>query len=49
MRDKRRKSSINTAIEFDKTQLIDKRLIDKASLWILRIILKLDGHREFID
>ena len=46
---RRRKQSVNTAIDFDKSQLIDKRLIDKASLWILRIILNLGGHREFID
>ena len=49
MRRRNRRKTINTAIEFDKTQLIDKRLIDKASLWILRIILNLDGHRELID
>jgi SpoVK/Ycf46/Vps4 family AAA+-type ATPase len=46
---RKRKETINTTIDFDKTQLIDKRLIDKASLWILRIILNLGGHREFID
>ena len=40
---------INTLIDFDKTQLIDKELIDKASLWMLRIILNLDGHRELIN
>ena len=45
----RRKKIVNTAIKFDKSQLIDKKLIDKASLWILRIILKLGGYREFID
>ena len=49
MRRRRRKQTVNTAIDFDKSQLIDKRLIDKASLWILRIILNLGGHREFID
>ena len=46
---RKRKKIINTAIEFDKTQLIDKKLIDKASLWILRIVLNLAGHRAFID
>ena len=40
---------INTLIDFDKTQLIDKELIDQASLWILRIILNLDGHRKLIN
>ena len=49
MRRRNRKKTITTAIDFDKTQFIDKRLIDKASLWILRIILNLGGHREFID
>mgnify|MGYP000328676666 CR=1 FL=1 len=49
MRRRRKDTITNTAIDFDKTELIDKRLIDKASLWILRIILKLGGHREFID
>lgn len=47
MKHKRRKrNSINTAIDVDKTQLMDKKLIDKASLWILRIILNLRGHDE---
>jgi len=46
---RRRRRRINTAIEFKKSQIIDKELIDKASLWILRIILNLGGHREFID
>jgi hypothetical protein len=49
MRQRKRKKIINTTIDFDKTQLIDKRLIDKTSLWILRIILNLGGHRQFID
>ena len=46
---RRRRKTVNTAIDIDKTQLIDKRLVDKASLWMLRIILNLGGHREFID
>ena len=37
------------AIEIAKSELIDVNFIDKASLWILRIILRLNGHREFID
>ena len=48
-RRRHRNRGINTSIDFDKTQLMDKRLIDKASLWILRIILNLGGHRDFID
>ena len=35
--------------EFDKTQLVDKELVDKISLWMLRIIINLGGAREFID
>ena len=45
---RRRRKTVNTAIDFDKSQIIDKRLIDKASLWILRIILNLGGHRELL-
>ena len=46
MRKRRQK---NTLEEFDKTQLVDKELVDKISLWMLRIILNLGGAREFID
>jgi SpoVK/Ycf46/Vps4 family AAA+-type ATPase len=35
--------------EFDKTQLVDKELVDKISLWALRILFHLGGAREFID
>jgi len=49
MRRRKRRSSISITMEIDKTQMMDKKLIDKASLWILRIILNLDGHRELID
>jgi SpoVK/Ycf46/Vps4 family AAA+-type ATPase len=44
-----RRKSINTTIDFNKTELMDERLIDKSTLWLLRIMLKLGGHREFID
>ncbi|MEA1920044.1 MAG: ATP-binding protein, partial [Campylobacterota bacterium] len=37
------------AEEFDKTQLVEKELVDKISLWMLRIIVKLGGSREFLD
>ena len=46
---KRRMRSVNTLLKINKEEFIDKRLIDKASLWILCIILKLGGYREFID
>ncbi len=45
----RRGRHTTTLEEFDKTQLVDKELVDKISLWILRIILNLGGAREFID
>ena len=45
----RRRRVIKTTNALDKPQLMDKKLIDKASLWILRIILNLGAHREFID
>ncbi len=31
------------------TDFIEKELVDKATLWTLRILFKLGGHREFID
>ena len=47
---KRRRKKI-TALdeEFDKTQLVEKEHIDKVSLWMLRIIIKLGGSKEFLD
>ena len=35
--------------EFDKTQFVEKELIDKMSLWMLRIIINLNGAKEFLD
>jgi len=43
-----RKNSIDLDT-FDKTQLADSELIDKLSLWALRIIFKLGGTKEFIN
>ena len=45
----RRRKSKTTQEEFDKTQLVDKELVDKISLWMLRIIIKLGASKEFID
>jgi len=45
----RRRKNKTTLEEFDKTQLVDAELVDKISLWTLRIILNLGGAREFID
>ncbi|WP_457743570.1 AAA family ATPase, partial [Sulfurimonas sp.] len=44
---RRKKIKINT--DFDKTHIVEKELIDKITLWILRIILRAGGTREFID
>jgi len=33
----------------DKTEYVKKELIDKLSLWILRIIFKLGAFKEFLD
>jgi SpoVK/Ycf46/Vps4 family AAA+-type ATPase len=35
--------------KFDKTQFVDSELVNKISLWVLRITLNLGGAREFID
>lgn len=40
----------NTTIqEFEKTQLVEKELVDKITYWMLKIIVKLGGSKEFID
>ena len=44
MRRRRRRNQITNTTDF-----IDKKLIDKASLWTLRIILNLDGYLKLID
>jgi len=43
----RRRKTKNMEL-FDKTEVMDKELIDKTTLWMLRAILKSGGHREFI-
>jgi SpoVK/Ycf46/Vps4 family AAA+-type ATPase len=46
----RRRKDTKTALEdFCKTDLVEKELIDKITLWMLRIILKLGGAKEFLD
>ncbi len=35
--------------EFDKTKLVEKELVDKISLWMLRIIINLGGDKNFLD
>ncbi|OHE00712.1 MAG: AAA family ATPase [Sulfurimonas sp. RIFCSPLOWO2_12_36_12] len=46
---RKKTSGIDNLITYKKTDFIDADLIDKASLWILRILLNLGGHREFLD
>ncbi|WP_230973235.1 AAA family ATPase [Sulfurimonas hydrogeniphila] len=45
----RKREQRRYTLEINKEDYIDKNLIDKASLWTLRILLKLGGHKEFID
>ncbi|NPA66006.1 MAG: ATP-binding protein [Epsilonproteobacteria bacterium] len=35
--------------QFDKTHFIEPELVDKVTLWILRIIMKLGASNKFID
>ena len=35
--------------DFDKSDFVEKELQDKLTLWMLRIIVKLGGNKEFID
>jgi len=46
---RRRRRSNTTLEEFDKTELVEKELEDKFSLWMLRIIIKLDGSKKFLN
>jgi len=48
-RRRRNRNLISSGLDFNKTDLVEKELIDKVSLWILRIILSLGGYREFLD
>ena len=48
-RRKSRRKPNRTTINFDKSQLVEKELQDKISLWMLRAIINLGGHKEFID
>ena len=45
----RRRRNTTILDEFDKTQLVEQELVDKTSLWMLRIIFNLGVSREFID
>ena len=44
----RRKPKLTT-IYFDKSQFVEKELQDKITLWMLRVIINIGGHKEFID
>ena len=45
---RRRRLNLKPFEAFDKTQFVEKELIDKITLWILRIIVKLGGFKEFL-
>ncbi|EIF51367.1 AAA family ATPase [Sulfurovum sp. AR] len=50
MRIKRQRRNLpDLSLGFEKTDFVERELINKISLWILRILLNLGGHREFID
>ncbi len=46
---RRRKRKNNYTLDTKPSDFIDVELVEKASLWSLRIILNLGGHRELID
>jgi SpoVK/Ycf46/Vps4 family AAA+-type ATPase len=45
----RRKSKQNVFENFDIEQYVDKVLVDKFTLWALRVLINLRGINEFID
>ncbi|MEA3553212.1 MAG: ATP-binding protein [Campylobacterota bacterium] len=47
-RSRHRKSQSLNTVNFDKSQFVEKELQDKISLWMLRAIITLGGHKEFI-
>ncbi len=46
---RRRRTSTDLSIAFDKTQYVEKELIDIVTLWMLRTIVKAGGFKEFLD
>ena len=34
---------------YDKAQVVEKELVDKISLWMLRIVVKLGASKQLID
>ena len=49
MRKRRRGSTADLSIAFDKTRYVEKELIDIVTLWMLRAIVKVGGFKEFLD
>lgn len=45
----RRKSQQNIFDNFDIEQYVSKELVDKFTLWALRVLIDLRGINEFID
>ncbi|MEA2018590.1 MAG: AAA family ATPase, partial [Campylobacterota bacterium] len=48
-RSRGKKSQSLNIINLDKSQFVEKELQDKISLWMLRSIITLGGHKEFIN
>jgi len=46
---KKRQNKLNLGLGFNKTDLVEKELIDKVTLWVLKIILDLGGYRTFMN
>lgn len=46
---RRGRKTNRSLVEFSKTDFIENELVDKVTLWILRIIVNLGGAKEFLD
>ena len=46
---RRRQINYNSNEPYDKTQFVEKELIDKISLWTLRVIFRLGASRKFLN
>ena len=46
---RRRRSAAKSGFGYAKTDFVEKELVDKITLWALRIIFKLGGSKEFLD
>ena len=46
---RRRRSVTKSGFGYAKSDFVEKELVDKITLWALRIIFKLGGSKEFLD